>query len=711
MLLQNTFKIILSIFILFSLHGCAGEKEKENSLNKVSASRQEPSLPGEIARFNPPVGLPDGEPPFIYAVSARPMGIVTFPQYAVDNDLHTRWSSRDKDQWLTFHISHRVKVDQLDILFATEGEIRFHIETSADGLQWKRVYDGANSVPAGRMATYHLQPTEARYVRITPHRESNWREQYNKSILEVKIGSLKYRPSSQMQLWSKSWISGVPVDEYLANHKPVPRGSYNEVAVQSITTLIEYGTDRYGKVHSPIWVQNLDLETLDCFPRYNDDLERSASSRQAPYGTGHRAIRPGQRPAGASNLYFDQPMIRAVELHDLLSGKELFLPAVENYVNSYCQSFINEKTGLLDWGVHLSRNVYSEELQHDGYANATLHELNVILPLWPTLYRMEPGIFSSEMEQFWYLHTDEKTGEVDRHDHLEEKGHGLAFAMTAGEIALACAYQHTLNPDGPWLDRALQVASYHWDRRNKTTNLFANVPDENGKRFDNFYSDTTIPGLWASRVLMAGLLTDNKELIDMARKTLLAWAHYGWDEQSRMPWSALALDGLPIDGTRDYEGVTYDKFQPVGHWDLWKDYYFGFEAPFNTLLTYAMAAYKLNDPQLKEHTVRLAEYYHRHLPANGKYGTMAVNYGKLISFYLVMEQLTGNVGYRETAERVADEALDHLWSGKLILGFAGRMHYSAVEGQGYLVQALLELDATPEKMNRLRDKNLFLWNF
>ena len=60
-----------------------------------------------------------------------------------------------------------------------------------------------------------------------------------------------------------------------------------------------------------------------------------------------------------------------------------------------------------------------------------------------------------------------------------------------------------------------------------------------------------------------------------------------------------------------------------------------------------------------------------------------------------MEHLTGEIKYRRTAEQVAEEALDHLWTGKLLRGFAGRTHYSAQEGAGYLVQALLELDADP----------------
>ena len=70
-----------------------------------------------------------------------------------------------------------------------------------------------------------------------------------------------------------------------------------------------------------------------------------------------------------------------------------------------------------------------------------------------------------------------------------------------------------------------------------------------------------------------------------------------------------------------------------------------------------------------------------------------------------------DASYRATAVEIADEAIAHLWNGKLFKGFSDRTHYSAIEGAGYLVQALTELDADPEALNSLREKNVFLYNF
>jgi hypothetical protein len=412
-----------------------------------------------------------------------------------------------------------------------------------------------------------------------------------------------------------------------------------------------------------------------------------------------------QRPAGCSNLFVDQPMIRAALLHDLLATEMRFKPAVDAYIDYWMSHFVDQETGLVEWGVHTSYDVFEEAYSaKDG----RLHEIHYVLPLWPCLHETRPDVVVPYLKQFWRLHTDPETGRVDRHHNTG--GHGLGFAATAGEIVLLCAYLETLEPNEPWTQRAIQVARAHYDARDPRTNLFPNRAYGDDDRFDRRHSDTTVTGFWASRVLMAGRLTGNAELIGMARDVLRAWARYGWDEDSGLPWACLLPDGTPVDKERDYTATSYDKFDPVGHWDLWKDYCYGFEAPFATLMTYAMAATWLEDDELAAFARRLARCYEQHLPANGERGTFAANYGQLVSFFLAMESLTGDGAYRNTAERVAEEAIAQLWTGTLLKGFSDRTHYSAIEGAGYLVQALLELDADPHALANLRRINVFLWN-
>ena len=50
-------------------------------------------------------------------------------------------------------------------------------------------------------------------------------------------------------------------------------------------------------------------------------------------------------------------------------------------------------------------------------------------------------------------------------------------------------------------------------------------------------------------------------------------------------------------------------------------------------------------------------------------------------------------------------------SAPLGIGFAGRMHYTAVEAAGCLVQALLELDAVRKKLTHRRKEDVLLRKF
>ena len=496
-----------------------------------------------------------------------------------------------------------------------------------------------------------------------------------------------------------------------------PAGDYTDKALQHLTTLIEHGTDRYGEAQSPIWVLNLDLNTLDSFPAYNDEVELLQADYDAgklklyspvvPYGVGHRVVRVSQRPAGCSNPFVDQPTIRAALLASELTGEPRFAEAAEAYIHHYFTNFQDPETGLIEWGVHTSYDVFKDDFSaYDG----RLHELLGILPLWPNLHAMEPEIVQPYLRVYWDKHTNKETGEIDRHHNTN--GKGLGFAMAAGEIALACAYLQTLEPAEPWTERARQIAHAHWDARDQATNLFPNRAYGQGKgeRFDRIHADTTVPALWASRVLMAGRLAGDVELVDMAAASLKAWARYGWDEEANRPWASLRPDGTAQNIERDYAATSYDKFDPTGHMDLWKDYLYGFEAPLFMCMSYAMAATWLQDEELTAHAERLAACYRQALPANGDRGTFAANYGHAISFFLALEQHTGDPGYRDTARQIADEAIAHLWTGKLFRGFADRTHYIAVEGAGYLVQALIELDADPARLHAIRAKNIFMWN-
>jgi len=165
-------------------------------------------------------------------------------------------------------------------------------------------------------------------------------------------------------------------------------------------------------------------------------------------------------------------MIRAALLQDLLAGKRRFSPAVKEYVQWYFDNLMDKDTGLMKWGVHNSYNVFDERLKH---TDGDQHEVHCLLPMWPLFYEVEPEKTLNYLDRFWYWHTNPETGVVDRH---ATRGKGLDFAVASGEVVLVCAFLHSKQPDGPWLDRALQVALAHGDTRDPQTDLFVITPTE-----------------------------------------------------------------------------------------------------------------------------------------------------------------------------------------------------------------------------------------
>ena len=58
-----------------------------------------------------------------------------------------------------------------------------------------------------------------------------------------------------------------------------------------------------------------------------------------------------------------------------------------------------------------------------------------------------------------------------------------------------------------------------------------------------------------------------------------------------------------------------------------------------------------------------------------------------------MHEITGEAEYLDFARRVAREGLSKLYYEGLIRGHACKPYYEAVDGVGYLLVGLLELDA------------------
>ncbi|MFH1265270.1 MAG: hypothetical protein ABIK89_06040 [Planctomycetota bacterium] len=79
-----------------------------------------------------------------------------------------------------------------------------------------------------------------------------------------------------------------------------------------------------------------------------------------------------------------------------------------------------------------------------------------------------------------------------------------------------------------------------------------------------------------------------------------------------------------------------------------------------------------------------------------RHGTYAGLYDRTISFLLHLHSLTGEDAYRAFAREVAKEAVSKLYYQGLLRGHPAKPYYESVDGVGYLLCALVQLDQSLE---------------
>jgi uncharacterized protein YyaL (SSP411 family) len=174
------------------------------------------------------------------------------------------------------------------------------------------------------------------------------------------------------------------------------------------------------------------------------------------------------------------------------------------------------------------------------------------------------------------------------------------------------------------------------------------------------------------------------------------------------------LDGTPLPGPRLQD--DYAQYEPRGHLDLWEPYVAGYQYAIYTAQAYAFAYQLCQEPLFLTTAERFAEWimqcppgspeteqtwYREYSEKFGRKGTYAGKYGRTISFYIHMFIITREHKYLEEAISIADIAIDRLYHNGLFRGHPAKPYYEAMDGVGFLMYALLELDLVlknPEKV-------------
>jgi hypothetical protein len=465
---------------------------------------------------------------------------------------------------------------------------------------------------------------------------------------------------------------------------------YSYYVQQCADTLMQYGTDRYGSVQTPMLMSVIDV--------------RNRIAPQNPMAL-DKDIRTmgdaGGRNPGGCNLWMDQETLNVMHGLTQKTGQAAYATFADNYIGCYTSNLVDDR-GLFQWGYHRWYDAYSDG---NTYGKNECHEIHFQKGRWDMLGAVNSTAITSEINGIWQYHVVNKTtGEVDRHG----SGYpGCSFTQTAGTILSAFAYEYQQTGNPLWLNRAELVANYHWNNRNPATNLVATAPNVGAGEFKGCHCDTSATGPYAGCLLDAYQQTGDTLFRDRAVSYLKAYAQYGYDSATGNWWGSLALDGTPVPGPRVTGTTDEVREQARGYIDVWRPYSLGYEHPLDTAISYARAAKLTDDPELRlaaqrwatlirnswpPRSTEVVSWYAEYSTDWAPYGTYAGEYGKAIEFFLDMGELTNDSNYVSLARTVADEAVSKLYYNGLFRGHPCTPYYESSHGVGDLLGALMRLD-------------------
>ena len=206
---------------------------------------------------------------------------------------------------------------------------------------------------------------------------------------------------------------------------------YIDYVRQCVDLLMEYGTDRYGEVETPILVSILDVETWKCLvnPEKLDQRWRVKG-------------RITRRNPGGANLFTDQPLLRTMYPLSAAIGDDKYAQFARTYADYYMKNLV-DKDDFFCRGWHRYYDVY-EDFQSGDHArdpeNPSWHEINAITCVnWETLWNVNSPAVQREIEAIWKWHViDKQTGETDRHNNNGYRG--CDFSMNAGAFINAFVF-------------------------------------------------------------------------------------------------------------------------------------------------------------------------------------------------------------------------------------------------------------------------------
>ncbi|MBD3293522.1 MAG: hypothetical protein GF393_11400 [Armatimonadia bacterium] len=218
-----------------------------------------------------------------------------------------------------------------------------------------------------------------------------------------------------------------------------------------IDTLIEHGTDRYGEVHSPMWVS-----VLSCRDLSHPGCELPAIEGQRQHD---RAVMGG-------NLQHDLMLLLAARETTELTGDARYEEAAEDYLRFFLTNCTHTPTGLWPWGEHAHWDFHDECVGH------YIHEHLGAAPLrfWEWAWDLSPEAVLREADGLMNHVVDVDTFDYNRHADVNEvlpEGRTdcdwtfLDFPRHGGFYLQVWAFAWSRTGDQKYLDRIEKMMDHH----------------------------------------------------------------------------------------------------------------------------------------------------------------------------------------------------------------------------------------------------------
>jgi rhamnogalacturonyl hydrolase YesR len=256
---------------------------------------------------------------------------------------------------------------------------------------------------------------------------------------------------------------------------------YLEAARTFLDTLVEKGTDRYGRRSTPLFCMSLDPETYaPPKPPAKIDQEYARNFEYLYRDFGYY----WKSHLHSSNLIYDMGTIRALYALSDSTGQSRYARSADACLNFFLNHLISEQTGHFGWGEHLFYNVFLDYLIGGAFTVRAPrnfmygHELERWTTIYDIFWEKDPQKTLGEIEAIYeYKILDPDTFLNNRHSDYyggRRTTDVLTFSKHSGLFAHAFAFLYSKTSEPKYLEWARKSADLFWKARDSRTGLIKN---------------------------------------------------------------------------------------------------------------------------------------------------------------------------------------------------------------------------------------------